>query len=374
MNTADDELERLLRAGHPEIDRYEPVPFDLILEQARREHRSALRRTVSLLSAAAMALTIASVAILAWPRSFEPGDRGGGLATSSASASVSPTLRPTPELTLHPAVSVSPGSSLAEGSVVQVRVTGFGDGAKVWVSECASAAIASDLGCGRQLAAQTLIVTDPSGSGSARFEVSRDAATQPINRKPTATCTTDCVVVATLGQGNMWTLASLAFASPATGSSCAGANLLVQMVHSGGGLGTVGGSLQFTNRGSTPCVLAGYPTVVGVTAAGARTIARHASSPSILDYPPVDGTPLVSIAPGQAAFAAFAGSDIAPTPPASCPPPYHTLDVTAPGTTKSFSVPAYIAWLGQDLPACSGIEVMPLGGAQLVPWLTSPAP
>lgn len=155
-------------------------------------------------------------------------------------------------------------------------------------------------------------------------------------------------------------------------AACASADLVITALDSGGGLGTVGGWLRFQNVGSEPCTLTGWPQVVGVTAGGARTTAGHAIA--LLDSPVLSSTPVVVIAPGESAFAAYAGGDNPTGSASSCPPPYHTLDVTAPGTTKSVSVSAYNAWLGQDLPSCVGIEVTPVMGASLMPSLSTLAP
>ena len=70
-------------------------------------------------------------------------------ATAGPSASASPlntatpvpSDQPIPALTVdHPTLTVSPASHLTDGQTVEVRVTGFGVGGKVWISECASAA------------------------------------------------------------------------------------------------------------------------------------------------------------------------------------------------------------------------------------------
>ena len=105
-----------------------------------------------------------------------------------------------PALTVQdPTVHVSPSTGLHDGQTITVAVTGFGVGAKVWLSECASATDVSGEGCGAQLAAQTLLATGDDRSGSTTFVVHRDAATEAVQAEPTATCTNDCVIVATQG-------------------------------------------------------------------------------------------------------------------------------------------------------------------------------
>lgn len=160
--------------------------------------------------------------------------------------------------------------------------------------------------------------------------------------------------------------------SSAAAAACASADLVITAVDSGGGLGTVGGWLRFQNVGSEPCTLTGWPQVVGVTAGGARTTAGHAIA--LLDSPVLSSTPVVAIAPGESAVASYAGGDNPTGSASSCPPPYHTLQVTAPGTTRPVSVSAYNVWLGQDLPSCVGIEVTPVVAGSLVPSFSTLAP
>ena len=85
-----------------------------------------------------------------------------------------------PALTVHdPTVHVSPSTGLHDGQTVTVAVTGFGVGAKVWLSECASASDVSGEGCGAQLAAQTLLA--PGTTGPVR-PPSSSTATRPRKR------------------------------------------------------------------------------------------------------------------------------------------------------------------------------------------------
>jgi hypothetical protein len=142
-----------------------------------------------------------------------------GTATAGPSASPSPSGTPTavpsdqsvPALTVdHPTLTVPPASHLTDGQMVEVRVTGFGVGGKVWLSECASAADATSLGCGRDLAGQLFLVTDDFRAGSSTFTVSANA---PI-KYPSATveaCANRCVIVATLGDGYPYVVAPISF-------------------------------------------------------------------------------------------------------------------------------------------------------------------
>jgi hypothetical protein len=160
--------------------------------------------------------------------------------------------------------------------------------------------------------------------------------------------------------------------STAAAGACTSGDFAISAVDSFAGLGAVGGYLRFENVGTESCVLTGWPNLVGVTVGGSRAIATH--STAILDYPPDAGMPDVIIAPGESAFAGFQGGDNPTGDARTCPPSYRTLEVSAPGTTKTVSISAYNAWLGQDLTSCSGIEVTPVIAQDLVPSLSSLRP
>lgn len=119
---------------------------------------------------------------------------------------------PAPAVTaVDPVVTVAPSTGLRAGQTVEVRVTGFGVGGKVFLSECATAASASDLGCGAQLAAQPFLVTDDGRSGSGTFTVAARATTGPGYGDALVPCADRCVLVATLGVGFPFAVAPIAF-------------------------------------------------------------------------------------------------------------------------------------------------------------------
>jgi photosystem II stability/assembly factor-like uncharacterized protein len=138
------------------------------------------------------------------------GDEGAIWVTPAESAVV-PTDAPVPATTLvDPRVVVTPATNLRDGQTVSVSVTGFGVGGIVRLSECSSAAIATDLGCGDQLAAQTMLATDEHRSGSASFVVHLEAADRALGT-PDVRCNDQCVLVATLGAGFGFATAPLGF-------------------------------------------------------------------------------------------------------------------------------------------------------------------
>jgi hypothetical protein len=137
------------------------------------------------------------------------------LASVSQLATGPTATTPPPALTVdHPALVVSPSGHLRAGQAVKVHVTGFGVGGKVFLSECASAAAASDLGCGAQLAAQPFLVTDDSRIGRATFVVSSSASANPLGTGALKPCANRCVIVATLGGGYPFVVAPISFDAP----------------------------------------------------------------------------------------------------------------------------------------------------------------
>lgn len=127
----------------------------------------------------------------------------------------------------------------------------------------------------------------------------------------------------------------------------------------------MGAWLKFVNRGNTPCRLHGWPTLVGMSIGDGSSIARQTDA--TLTFPLVNGAPTVVLQPGDAAVAAFSGSD---NPgPNGCPPPYHTLLVGPPGSSALVALSGFNAALNQDTPACFGLEVTMVIPTGDVPFL-----
>ncbi len=153
---------------------------------------------------------------------FRPGETRGYkivLTTTGADATTLGTLWPCgppplvpPAVVTDPQVTVTPSSELKDGQGVTVSVSGFGEGGKVFLSECDHAEDANVLGCGPQLAAQPFIITGPDRSGSASFVVSESAASKPYDMTSVGPCMALCVIVATQGDG-AWAVAPIAFGS-----------------------------------------------------------------------------------------------------------------------------------------------------------------
>jgi hypothetical protein len=139
-------------------------------------------------------------------------------ATQAALVSAGPSPAPTasdetlPALTVtDPQVAVVPSGGLTNGEQVSVQVTGFGSGAEIHLSECLTAAAATNVGCGLELARQGLLVTGDDGTGVGPFVVWSTAAAGSLTAKQ-APCAGGCVLVATLGGGYPFVTTPLDFA------------------------------------------------------------------------------------------------------------------------------------------------------------------
>lgn len=291
----------------------------------------------------------------------------GSFGPVSAPASPSPV----PALSvLDPRVLVTPATNLHDGETVTVQLTGFGVGGKVFLSECATAAAASDLGCGAELAAQPFVVTDDTRAGSTSLVVKSRAASGAL-ASPVVACADHCVIVATVGGGYGFAFAPIVFGAaptgsvPATAAACTTDQLAISVVGTGAGLGHVTGWLRFVNAGSQPCTLRGYPSLVAVTAAGVSTVAKAFEQP--WGGAPIDGTPTVTLLPGESALAQYGAGDVPVGSAETCPAPYRTLRVTPPNGTGFVSVSAWNTYLGAYVPSCVGITVTPVVAASAQP-------
>jgi hypothetical protein len=111
----------------------------------------------------------------------------------------------------HSHVVVSPSSDLHNGEKVRVTVSGFGLGAKFFVSECAAATDVSPGGCGGQLALQDFGLTNMIGDGSYVVTVKNVAAIGLSPKGPFRMCAANCVLTVTGGGGGANSYAPIRF-------------------------------------------------------------------------------------------------------------------------------------------------------------------
>jgi hypothetical protein len=155
----------------------------------------------------------------------------------------------------------------------------------------------------------------------------------------------------------------LATAAGASGSqrsatrTCTTAQLTIRLTRSLVAAGNVGGYISFKNRRGATCRLTGWPTLVAVTRAGRSTTARHVRTTMFGPPSSLRGVPVVTLRPGQIAKVVFAGADNPGPGRTSCPPAYHRLRLTPPGSSRSVVLSAWLPSLNAYLPACARISV-----------------
>ena len=111
--------------------------------------------------------------------------------------------------------------------------------------------------------------------------------------------------------------------------------------------------LLFVNKGTTPCVLFGYPGVAGLNSSGSQVTQAQRTLTGMMGglAPGVTTLPRITLAPGQSASAVVEGVDV-PSGNAPCAT-YPSLLVTAPNT--KVSVP-----IALSLPGCQPLQVHPV--------------
>jgi hypothetical protein len=145
----------------------------------------------------------------------------------------------------------------------------------------------------------------------------------------------------------------------ATVASCGSSQVQVTLTHTGAAAGTVGGFLTFTNHGSKPCKLTGWPQVTAITKAGKATKVAHASDTMIGGWTYATPVPVLVLAPGHSGYAVLESSDVAINA-TSCPPPYTRLKVTIPGGSAASALSAWLPGADAYLPSCLGANGSPV--------------
>jgi len=117
-------------------------------------------------------------------------------------------------------------------------------------------------------------------------------------------------------------------------ASCRSGTTTVSAGRGTGGLGHVGITLLFHNRGGSRCVLFGYPGVDLVSASGRQVQAARTRSGYLGGLSsPTTTVPVIRMAPGQTVSALLEGDDV-PSGGGTCPG-YAALLVTPPNETST---------------------------------------
>jgi hypothetical protein len=187
----DEQLEERIRQVFLAVATTRPVHRTLTHHPARRVGRMVVMGFGIAAMAAAVGLVLAY-----GPHSRQGTGHGGPLST-----------RP-------PAIAITPSTGLRDGQVIQVHVSGFSVGGKVFLSECGTESDANYAGCGQQLTAQPFLITDAKRNGWGTFRVTTVAGTRPYDTRGTVPCTNSCVLVATGGVGFAFASTPLTFVTP----------------------------------------------------------------------------------------------------------------------------------------------------------------
>ena len=161
--------------------------------------------------------------------------------------------------------------------------------------------------------------------------------------------------------------------TPAAASmdACVTAQLKVSLSHTGALAGQAGGYLRFTNDSRTPCRMSGWPVVTGLTAAGTATPLRHAQSTMFGAWHYTAPPPVVTLQPGDSAYAVVAAGDQPTGNNAHCPAPYVRLRVSPPGDPGHVTVSAWLPGAGSYLPACTSVDGSPTAETSTITTLAS---
>ena len=200
--------------------------------------------------------------------------------------------------------------------------------------------------CGSQIAPGTAASVTPTSSATAT---------------PTASATATPTASATAASSP----------SPATMQACVTSQLNVSLSNTGALAGQAGGYLRFTNHSRTPCRMSGWPVVTGLTAAGTATPLKHAQSTMFGAWQYTAPPPVVTLRPGDSAYAVVVADNQPAGSSTHCPAPYVRLRVSPPGDAGTVTVSAWLPGAGSYLPSCTSADGAPTAATSTITTLAS---
>jgi hypothetical protein len=153
--------------------------------------------------------------------------------------------------------------------------------------------------------------------------------------------------------------------------ACATSQLKVSLTNTTAQAGQAGGYLKFTNDSGTPCRMSGWPAVVGLTATGQAARLRHMQSSMFGAWHYTAPPPVVTLHPGDSAYAIVAAADKPAGGSNRCPAPYVRLRVSPPGDSGSVTISAWLPGAASYLPACASASGSPTAGTSTITTLSS---
>jgi Domain of unknown function (DUF4232) len=159
--------------------------------------------------------------------------------------------------------------------------------------------------------------------------------------------------------------------SPSAVDACVTAQLKISLTNTGALAGQAGGYLKFTNDSRTPCRMSGWPAVTGLTATGQATRLRHMQSSMFGAWHYTAPPPVVTLQPGDSAYAIVAADDKPAGDNTRCPAPYARLWVSSPGDSGHVTISAWLPGAVSYLPACASADGSPTAGTSTITTLSS---
>jgi hypothetical protein len=159
--------------------------------------------------------------------------------------------------------------------------------------------------------------------------------------------------------------------SPSTVGACVTSELKISLTDTSALAGQAGGYLKFTNDSSTPCRMSGWPAVIGLTATGQATRLRRMQSSMFGAWHYTAPPPVVTLQPGDSAYAIVAADDKPAGDNTRCPAPYVRLRVSPPGGSGDVTLSAWLPGAASYLPTCTSADGSPTAGTSTITTLSS---
>ena len=160
-------------------------------------------------------------------------------------------------------------------------------------------------------------------------------------------------------------------AATAAVGACVTAQLKISLTNTGALAGQAGGYLKFTNDSGTPCRMSGWPAVTGLTATGQATRLRRMESSMFGAWHYTAPPPVVTLQPGDSAYAIVAADDKPAGDNAGCPAPYARLQVSPPGGSRNVTISAWLPGAASYLPSCTSANGSPTAGTSTITTFSS---
>ena len=153
--------------------------------------------------------------------------------------------------------------------------------------------------------------------------------------------------------------------------ACVTSRLKISLTNTGALAGQAGGYLKFTNDSGTPCRMSGWPAVTALKATGQATRLRHLQASMFGAWQYTAPPPVLTLRPGDSAYAIVAADDRPAGNNTRCPAPYVRLRVSPPGDSAHVIISAWLPGAASYLPACASASGSPTAGTSTITTLSS---